>query len=226
MSSQPRRLCALFAFCALLLTPCAGVLQAGGKPGKFAYYVLALSWSPTYCESEGRGRKDAQCSGARPYAFVLHGLWPQYAKGWPENCDIGKKPWVPREVIDSMLDIMPARRLVIHEYNKHGTCSGLSPRDYFALSRALFEQVRVPARYLDPRKFATVTPGQIESDFLSTNPALSPEMISISCGARRRLREVRICFSTGRKPIPCGDNEDQSKLCRLDKIVMPPVRGE
>jgi ribonuclease T2 len=132
---------------------------------------------------------------------------------------------VPRKVIDSMLDIMPARGLVIHEYKKHGTCSGLSPADYFALSRALFEQIKIPARYLNPRTYVTVTPGQIETDFLKTNPALSEDMISISCGRERRLREVRICFSREQTLIPCGPNEDQAKLCRLGKIVMPPVRG-
>ena len=32
------------------------------------------------------GDADEQCHSARPYAFVLHGLWPQYERrGWPEN---------------------------------------------------------------------------------------------------------------------------------------------
>lgn len=219
------RLRILLALCPLLLLLGTGTAGAGGKPGNFTYYVLALSWSPTYCETDGRGRKDTQCSGARPYAFVLHGLWPQYAKGWPERCDTGKKPWVPRKVIDSMLDIMPARGLVIHQYKKHGTCSGLSPKDYFTLSRTLFEQIRIPARYLTPRQYETVSPRQIEAEFLKANPALAPEMVAIACGHQRRLREIRICFSRDRKPVPCGMNEAQPKLCKLEKIVMPPVRG-
>jgi ribonuclease T2 len=210
----------LLAALAFALPRAAG---AGGKPGEFAYYVLTLSWSPTYCEDEGRGKQ--QCTSPRPYAFVLHGLWPQYARGWPQDCDIGRKPWVPREVIDAMLDIMPARGLIIHEYRKHGTCSGLSAADYYALARALFEQIKIPARYLGPRQPVTVSPSQIVSDFVKTNLALSPEMLAVSCGSRNRLREVRICFSRQRKPIPCGDNERQDRLCRLERIVMPPVRG-
>ena len=27
----------------------------GGMPGDFDYYVLALSWSPTFCSGQGRG---------------------------------------------------------------------------------------------------------------------------------------------------------------------------
>ena len=136
----------------LLFAVTASGLYAAGRPGDFAYYTLALSWSPTYCETEGRGRKGLQCAGPRPFAFVLHGLWPQHAKGWPESCDIGAKPWVPRKVIDAMLDIMPARGLVIHQYKKHGTCSGLGAKAYFDLSRRLFEQIQIPARYLGPRQ--------------------------------------------------------------------------
>ena len=44
--------------------------------GKFDYYQLVLSWSPTHCEDNSRGKNDTQCGRrrARPYSFVLHGL--------------------------------------------------------------------------------------------------------------------------------------------------------
>ncbi|MGD9867768.1 MAG: ribonuclease T [Hyphomicrobiales bacterium] len=213
------------AAAAFLLLYAALPANAAGKPGDFDYYVLTLSWSPSYCETEGKDRNEPQCSGQRPYAFVLHGLWPQYRRGWPQDCDIGSRPWVPREVIDSMLDIMPSTGLVIHEYRKHGTCSGLKPDAYYSLARELFGQVRIPARYLSPTDYVTVTPAQLEEDFLKTNPALNADMLSISCGRERRLREVRICFSRDKAPVACGQNENQDRLCRLDNIVLPPVRG-
>ena len=223
---RPARRCGAGLLLAVLWAVAAATpSHARSKPGVFDYYVLALSWSPTWCETQGRGRETLQCSGTRPYAFVLHGLWPQFTKGWPETCDIGKKPWVPRKTIDSMLDIMPARGLVIHQYKKHGTCSGLSPQAYFALSRRLFERITIPVRYRGPDKHLLVAPREIESDFLKANPGLLPEMISIACGKQRRLREVRICFKREGALAPCGANEDQTKLCRLDKVVLPPVRG-
>ncbi len=204
-----------------------GISQAlaAGIPGKFDYYVLALSWSPSFCASEGRAKKSPQCSSTRPYAFVLHGLWPQFEKGWPKDCATPRKPWVPSKLIATMLDIMPARGLVIHQYKKHGTCSGLDPESYFKAARATFKTIKIPARYLHPQKPVLVSPREIENDFLKTNHSLTPDMISISCGRNKRLREVRICFSKGLELRPCGVNETQAKLCRLDKIVMPPVRG-
>src|SRR6188768_4245397 len=71
------------------------VLLAGGaaaqdprqnEPGKFDFYVLALSWSPSYCEQAGDRKSAQQQCGARPFSFVVHGLWPQYERGFPEFC--------------------------------------------------------------------------------------------------------------------------------------------
>src|SRR6185437_13614995 len=55
-----------------------------GESGQFDYYVLSLSWAPTYCLTHSDDGEE--CSG-KGYGFVLHGLWPQYdAGGYPENC--------------------------------------------------------------------------------------------------------------------------------------------
>ena len=211
-------------FCALLAGLALPHARAAGTPGKFDYYVLALSWSPSYCADEGRANKSAQCSGTRPYAFVLHGLWPQYETGWPDHCGTAAKPWVPRQLITGMLDIMPARGLVVHQYKKHGTCSGLNPERYFQAARKAFEAIKIPPRYLSARKPLMLSPREIENDFLKTNQELTPEMISIVCGGNKRLREVRICFSKDLHLRPCGVNERQVKLCPLDRIVMPQLR--
>ncbi len=198
--------------------------QSQHKAGKFDYYSLVLSWSPTYCETGGSKRRDPQCTTDRPYSFVLHGLWPQYNKRWPEYCPTKKKPWISNELINSMLDIMPSKRLIIHEYKKHGTCSGLTPENYYKASRILFKSIKIPARYQNLQKPLMVTPAQIEADFLKENPKMKPEMISIVCG-KRRMKEIRICFTRKGHLTACGQNENQSKLCRLKKAYLPPVRA-
>lgn len=203
-----------------------GSAPAQDKAGVFDYYALVLNWSPSYCATRsGGGRRDEpQCSGDRPYAFILHGLWPQYERGWPGNCRTAERPWVPNELIQEMLDIMPSKRLVIHEYRKHGTCSGLSPQDYFRISRQLYEQIEIPARFQNPEGYLTVSPGEVEAEFLKANPDLKPEMISIACKGRH-LGDLRICFTRDLKLRACGVNERQEKLCSSEKVVMPPVRA-
>jgi ribonuclease T2 len=196
--------------------------------GKFDYYTMVMSWSPTHCVTAQEGRDEQQCArmdGLR-YGFVLHGLWPQYEKGFPEACPIGRKPFVPQPVINSMLDIMPSGGLVIHEYKLHGTCSGLDPAGYYNLSRQLFGRVRVPERYQNPFETQFVAPREVVGDFMRANPWLRPEMIAVTCGGPgNRLRDVRICMTRDGAPRACGQNEDRRKLCRADQLHVPPVRS-
>lgn len=210
---------------AVLLVSAGAFAASRDRAGDFDYYALVLSWSPTYCEGAGSDRDEPQCDGKRSYAFVLHGLWPQYEKGYPERCEIGKKPWVPKSVIRAMLDIMPSERLVIHEYKKHGTCSGLEAEDYFGLSRRLFGQIKIPARYTAADKELRLTPQQVSADFLAANPQLTAAMISVDCARKGRLKEIRICFTNEGVPRACGKNEAASS-CRASTVTLPPVRGQ
>ncbi len=197
------------------------------EAGRFDYYSLVLSWSPTHCATNSRGPSDQQCNprSGRGYAFVLHGLWPQYEKGFPGDCPTRERPFVPQQTIDRMLDIMPSAPLVIHEYKKHGTCSGLSPDAYYELSRKLFNKVKVPARYDRPNQPFFVTPGEVAQDFTSINPGLKPDMLGVVCGGQGgRLREVRVCFSREGEFRTCGQNESPRRLCNLQRMFVPPVR--
>ena len=197
--------------------------------GQFDYYALVLSWSPTHCSTPQGEDDDMQCNrrDGKKYAFVLHGLWPQYTRGWPQDCRLQRRPFVPDSVINSMLDIMPSRGLVIHEYRKHGTCSGLDVQGYFTLSRQLFKSIRIPSDYTNPFETQYVSPRALKRAFAKANPGLPEAAIAVSCarGNRGRLREIRICFSKDAKPIPCGPNEDERKLCSTENMAVPPVRS-
>lgn len=205
-----------------------GPAQARNQAGQFDYYTLVLSWSPTHCASVDSRDNDPQCNrrDGRRYAFVLHGLWPQHEKGYPEYCPTRGRPFVPQNVIDNMMDIMPSPRLVIHEYRKHGTCSGLTPSEYYSTSRKLFSQIKIPPKYVNPQEAVMVAPGDLVDDFLSANPALKPDMLAVACGGPgNRLREIRVCFDRAGQFRGCGRNENQRRLCSAQKMFMPPVRS-
>lgn len=197
--------------------------------GQFDYYSLVLSWSPSYCASARRDGYDPQCDrqDGKRYSFVLHGLWPQYQpRGWPQDCPVRGRPFVPRPLINSMLDIMPSDKLVIHEYRKHGTCSGLEPGPYYDLSRKLFTKVVIPEDYRNPFETRFVSPGDVIAEFTKVNPWLKPNMIAVDCGGSgNRIRDVRICFGKDGQPTACGANENQKKICPAAKMYMPPVRA-
>jgi ribonuclease T2 len=71
----------LFAWAALA-TPASAQDRRQNEPGQFDFYVLSLSWSPSFCEGReengGGGRSQQIQCGGRPFSFVVHGLWPQY----------------------------------------------------------------------------------------------------------------------------------------------------
>jgi len=209
--------------CALALLLVAGFCMvsrpaAAQRAADFDFYVLALSWSPTFCALTGNDRGDAQCSSSRPRAFVLHGLWPQYERGYPRSCGGTSPPRVPDGTIARMLDIMPSRGLVIHEWRTHGTCSGLDPQSYFDTARRAFSQITIPEALRTAKAAGSASPDDIEQAFLKVNPAPSREGIAVTC-ARGRLEEVRICLSRTLQPRRCAEVDRQA--CRAGVIDIP-----
>jgi ribonuclease T2 len=193
-------------------------------PGQFDYYVLALSWAPSFCAAAGaraRGRVPALECGARAFSFVVHGLWPQYDKGFPENCRV-PAPRLDHAIVSSMLDLMPAPRLVFNEWDRHGTCTGLAPRAYFETVRKARAVVRIPPGYFDLKQPLSVAPAAIEDAFIEANPGLTRAGIAIAC-SRKRLTGVRICLSKELKFRACPDVT--RRTCRREQVLMPPLRG-
>jgi ribonuclease T2 len=213
----------------LLAALSAGTVAAQDRrqnaPGEFDFYVLSLSWSPSFCQAaQERGNtsrnQQMQC-GERPFAFVVHGLWPQYDRGFPNYCE-RPSPRLPRNIMTSMLDLMPAPGLIFNEWDKHGTCSGLGARGYFEAIRKARAGVKIPDEYIDLQQPKMVTPAAVEEAFIKVNPGLSNAAIAITCD-RNRLTEVRICMSKDLQFRAC--EEIDRRACRRDQVVMPPVRG-
>ena len=217
------------AFAALFLALNIGCSSAQDRrqnePGQFDFYVLSLSWSPSFCDaaterSPERAARDQQC-GERPFSFVVHGLWPQYEKGFPEFCQ-NPAPRLDRNIVSSMLDMMPSPRLIFHEWDRHGVCAGLPARGYFDTVRKARATVKIPPAYLDLAEPKTVSPSEVEEAFVAANPGLTHEAIAIGCDSKR-LNEVRICLSKDLKFRNCA--EVDRRACRRDQVVMPRVRG-
>jgi ribonuclease T2 len=199
-------------------------LAEGGVPvgTGFDFYVLSLSWSPSYCEAEGEDANRQQCVSARPYAFVVHGLWPQFERGYPENCRTDEES-VDNATLRTLYDIMPSAGLIRHQWRKHGSCAGLAQDDYFDVLRAAREKVAIPAEFHRLEAYKTLDPDDAERVFLEANPGLTGEGIAVTCD-RRFLREVRICLTKDDLAFRACPEVDR-RACRRDSVVMPPVRG-
>ena len=194
-------------------------------PGEFDFYVLSLSWSPSFCEGaaergNGGGRSQQIQCGGRPFSFVVHGLWPQYERGFPEYCD--RDAFLERNIMTTMLDLMPAPGLIFNEWKKHGTCSGLGPRGYFETIRKARAGIKIPPEFIDLANPKTLSPADVEDAFIKVNPGLPANAIAVTCN-RSRLSEVRICMNKDLQFRGCDEVDRQA--CRRDQVTMPPVRG-
>jgi ribonuclease T2 len=187
--------------------------------GQFDFYVLALSWSPGFCEISGR--RSRQCDDGSGLGFVTHGLWPQYETGYPSFCEPSGR-FAPSAVVEQTKGLFPEDNLARYQWRKHGTCSGESPSGYFRAVRKARERVRIPDSFDGLAANPKVLPAEIEKAFMKANPGLRPDMISVSCG-RRILREVRICLDRnlqGFRQCPEVDRDG----CRAGEITVPAVR--
>ena len=212
------------AFACLILSGAAPALagERGAPTGVFDFYVLSLSWSPSYCAAEGADANRQQCGRERPYAFVVHGLWPQYEDGYPEYCRSKRPQRVPNALVDRYRDIMPSAGLMGHQWRKHGMCTGVAQEDYFALTRKARERVETPPALRNLEKPVMVSPEAVEEAFLAANPGLEKDAIAVTCD-RRYLREVRICMTKDMEFRTCEavDRKD----CRSKRVLLPPARG-
>lgn len=201
--------------------PLALAQGARDEAGRFDYYVMAMSWSPAYCADSDEPERDAmQCNAQRPFAFVLHGLWPQYERGFPAECP-SRLRGVDDATQNSMLDIMPSRGLIRHQWRKHGVCSGLDQRAYFTTARSYFSKVTIPLNYRALSQPLRVTGAQVEQAFLQANPSLRADGVAVQCRGGR-LREVRVCFTRDGRPRACGS--DVRDACS-GTVTMLPLRA-
>ncbi|MFZ2101224.1 MAG: ribonuclease [Oricola sp.] len=202
--------------------PAAAEERAAPAAKGFDFFVLALSWSPSYCASEGEHANRQQCGAKERYGFVVHGLWPQFAKGYPIDCPTERPLSVPRTLADTLTDIMPSTGLIRHEWATHGTCSGVSQEDYFTLTRMAFEAIAIPDEFAARNTIGAVDPDNVEDAFRNANPGMHGDAIAVTCD-RRYLRDVRICMTrdlTGFISCPEVDGD----ACSKASAVMPPVR--
>ncbi|MEO7497566.1 MAG: ribonuclease [Massilia sp.] len=210
---------------AALLLACAGANarkpQVEGEPGRFDYYAVSLSWSPSFCADH---RDPDQCGPGRQLGFVMHGLWPQYEKGYPQSCS---RERLPNQVRASYATLFPSPRMIGHEWDKHGTCSGLAADSYFALSARLRDQLVIPAPYQKPAAPLRVTYGEFVQSFQRANPRLAENAVLPFCGdGGRFLRELHACYDKSGQSHSCGASEVKrsANSCRQGSFVLPSVR--
>ena len=194
---------------------------AANVPGQFDYYVLAMSWSPDYCAQRPDDRE--QCS--RQFGFVLHGLWPQYERGFPADCS---RERLQDGIMQQFAGLYPSRKLYRHEWEKHGTCSGLSQTGFHQLAASLKAKLAIPVAYQAPAQPLRLTGAQLKSDLAKANAWLKTDSLALDCsGGGRFLQEVRVCVDKqGKAARACSADvlAAERRSCRQPDFLLRSVR--
>lgn len=162
--------------------------------GNFDLYLLNLSWSPEYCHSHPNATECTQHD-----TFVLHGLWPENSNGtYPSACSSAAGPQDPSQYND----LYPDPGLLQHEWQTHGTCSGLSPDAYFQTVRSAYKAIAIPPALSQLHVQASMSPGQIQNLFHTSNPAVPDTSLVVTCG-NNYLTAVEVCLSKSLQPVSC-----------------------
>jgi ribonuclease T2 len=187
------------------------------QAGQFDYYLLSLSWAPTYCLTHADD--GAECAG-KGYGFVVHGLWPQYdTGGYPENCPT--QSVLTDAAAAKGRTVYPSEHLMQHEWQEHGTCSGLDARTYFDTVDRATSAVRIPAALEAPQNDLSLTTAQIADLFQSANPRIAGHAVTVVC-SRRSLAEVRVCLTKELSVRSCGS--EVRTTCPQAAIRVPASR--
>lgn len=146
----------------------------------------------------------------------------RYEQGLPSYCQVPAAR-LDRAIVGSALDLLPSSRLVFREWDRHGTCSGLTPHAYFDVVRKARAAVNIPADYLAPAEPLSVSPDDVAAAFVKANPGLPRTALAVARDASR-LTEVHVRMAKDFTFYDCADVV--SRACKRDKVAMPAVHAE
>lgn len=172
--------------------------------------LLVLTWAPSLCEVDpaNTGCRSGHV-GSLGRSFVLHGLWPQPSS--EQYCDVPKRTPdksrapvpLPDDLKTKLRSMMSDSALMTtHEWYAHGTCSGVTPSEYFGVATVLAKEATA---VLDPL-FARSS-GRLMSS-RSVREALDGRF-GAGAGARAMLA--------------CRDLRDRGSVVYEVRLSLPPV---
>jgi ribonuclease T2 len=190
-----------------------GAAAAPSPASKQPFYVLAVSWEPSFCATEP-GKPECQIetpSSADASRLSLHGLWPdpdEYCNVPSDVVALDRQsrfrdlPAVnlSEQVRDALDQVMPGTKSALerHEWVKHGTCAaGATPDAYFTAASALIGQLNaseVGALFAN-NVGAQITTAQIQKAMNDSFGAGAGDRIKVSCKGshgNRMIMEITI----------------------------------
>ena len=195
-----------------------------GNAGGFDLYLLAQSWQPEFCH--GKYDQYPGCNSPQDAwrtQLTLHGLWPEYETGYPQNCgteafdvsavtaaigiDVMNRYW-PN--VKASEDDAEYSQFWEHEWSKHGTCSGLGQVEYFtqAVNKIKNGQVKTPSA-ISQNVGKSVSAATIRAAYGGA------KYVALHCTGKY-LSEVYTCWSKDSRGQPTTQRQCPDEVVRKD----------
>jgi ribonuclease T2 len=202
-----------------------------------AFYVLALSWEPAFCEKM-KGKTECKSETAASYEashFSLHGLWPQPRRNVfcgvdqataalddQHQWDRLPAPQMSAETKAGLDKVMPGTQSVLerHEWIKHGTCyPGGNADTYFKDAVRLVNDVNASAvqRFVAANIGKSIQTSDLRAKFDEAYGEGTGDRVRVSCSPDGMISELTIGLK--------GDISSGAKLSDLIAASAPTDAG-
>ncbi len=161
-------------------------------------FTLIIRMTPAACALDPELQKLRQCQDG--FTLTISSLQAERASGKRiENCSHDQTNLSPLQerVVER---VMPDKQLRDEDWQRNGSCTGMSPTVYFRTIATYAQRLKIPSELASPRD-TVLTKNYIINKLQQLNPGLTDKSLLLRCTAEPGreypvLTELRSCYNT------------------------------
>jgi ribonuclease T2 len=161
-------------------------------------FTLIIRMTPAACALDPELQKLRQCQDG--FTLTISSLQAERTSGKRlENCSHDQTNLSPLQerVVER---VMPDKQLRDEDWQRNGSCTGMSPTLYFRTIATYAQRLKIPSELASPRD-TVLTKSYIINKLQQLNPGLTDKSILLRCTAESGrefpvLTELRSCYNT------------------------------
>jgi ribonuclease T2 len=200
-----RHLLCFFGLCANPILHAAPVHTKSADSERPASYTLVINLTPAVCAINPTLQRLRQCQEG--FSLTVSSLRPELSSGRQnENCsqDSAELPPLQERIVER---VMPDEQLRDSDWQRTGSCTGMSARNYFRTIANYAGRLRVPPEF-NPDREMVVRNQELLNKLMELNPGLPMQGLQLRCSQTAKfdlpiLTQVRVCYSPQGQYVTC-----------------------
>ncbi len=167
-------------------------------------YTLIIRLTPAACALDPELQKLRQCQDG--FTLTISSLQAERVGKRLENCSRDQTNLSPLQerVVER---VMPDKELRDEDWQKNGSCTGMTPTTYFRTIATYAQRLKIPSELASPRD-TVLAKSYIINRLEQLNPGLTEKSILLRCTADAThdlpiLTELRSCYNTSGQYDAC-----------------------